>query len=124
MAETQSLVDQGVDRFQDALKSVDKELQRLQREVRSRRKTLERSFEARRKNLEKQAQKQIRALRENDLVKRVETLGSDVQQQIGSRVESVLSIFQIASKGDIERVDRKIERITKKLKELEEPQQA
>jgi len=123
MAQTQSLVDQGVDRFQDALKSVDKELQRIQREVRSRRRTFERSLEARRKNLEKQAQKQIKALRENDLVKRVETLGSDVQEQIGSRVESVLSIFQIASKADIERVDRKIERISKKLKELE-PSQA
>jgi gas vesicle protein len=122
MAENQSLVDQGVDRFQDALKSVDKEIQRFQREVRSRRKTLERSLETRRKSLEKQAQKQIKALRENDIVKRVETLGSDVQQQIGSRVESVLSIFQIASKSDIERVDRKIERLTKKLKELEPPQ--
>jgi gas vesicle protein len=124
MAETQSLVDQGVDRVQDAIKSVDKELQRLQREVRTRRRSFERNLETRRRSIEKQAQKQIKALRENDLVKRVETFGSDVQEQIGSRVGSVLSIFQIASKGDIERVDRKIERITKKLKDLETPSQA
>jgi hypothetical protein len=119
MAETQSLVDQGVDRVQDAIKSVDKELQRLQREVRTRRRSFERNLETRRRSIEKQAQKQIKALRDNDLVKRVETFGSDVQEQIGSRVGSVLSIFQIASKADIERVDRKIERISKKLKEIE-----
>ena len=52
-------------------------------------------------------------------MKRAETLGKDVQSQIESGLESVLSIFQIASKADIRRVDRKLNRISKKLKELE-----
>ena len=130
MAQTESLVDQGVDRVQDALKSADKEFQRFQRRVRTRRRTIERRIQSQRKSLEKnlekqaksiekQAQKQIQQIRKNDLVKRAETLGKDVQSQIESGLESVLSIFQIASKADIRRVDRKLNRISKKLKELE-----
>jgi len=126
MAQTESLVDQGVDRVQDALKSADKEFQRLQRRVKSQRRTLERRIETRRKSfekqarsLEKQAQKQIDEIRKNGLVKRVETLGKDVQSQLESGVESVLSVLQIASKSDLERVDRKLNRISKKLKELD-----
>jgi len=124
MAQTESFVDQGVDRFQDALKGVDKEFQRLQRRVKTQRRTLERRLESQRKRFEKQAEKQIKALRKNDLVKRVETLGSDLQEQFESSVESMLSIFQIASKADIDRVDRKLNRISKKLKELEAGPQA
>lgn len=130
MAQTESLVDQGVDRVQDALKSADKEFQRFQRRVRTRRRTIERRIQTQRKSLEKnlekqaksiekQAQKQIQQIRKNDLVKRAETLGKDVQSRIESGLESVLSIFQIASKSDIRRVDRKLNRISKKLKELE-----
>lgn len=124
MAQSQSIVDQGVDRVQDTLKSVDKEFQKLQRQMKTRRRTLERRLESRRKSLEKGAQKQIKAIRKNDLVKRVETFGNDVQSQIESGVESILAAFQIASKADIERVDRKLNRISKKLKELEAPPQA
>jgi len=130
MAQTESLVDQGVDRVQDVLKSADKEFQRIQRRVRTRRRTIERRIESQRKSfeksiekqaksLEKQAQKQIKQIRQNDLVKRAETLGKDVQSQIESGVESVLAMFQIASKSDIRSLDRKLNRISKKLKELE-----
>lgn len=135
MAQTESLVDQGVDRVQDALKNADKEFQRIQRRVKTQRRTIERrigsqrknlekSFEKQAKSFEKQAQKQIKEIRKNDLVKRAETLGKDVQTQIESSVESILAIFQIASKADIQRVDRKLNRISKKLKELEASPQA
>ena len=118
MAQTESLVDQGVDRFQDALKNADKEFQRVQRRVKTQRRTIERRIEKQAKSIEKQAKKQIDQIRKNDLVKRAETLSKDVQSQLESGVESVLSIFQIASKADIQRVDRKLNRISKKLKEL------
>jgi len=130
MAQTESLVDQGVDRVQDVLKSADKEFQRIQRRVKTRRRTIERRIESQRrsfekslerqtKSLEKQAQKQIQQIRKNDLVKRAETLGKDLQAQIESGLESVLGIFQVASKSDIQRIDRKLNRISKKLKEIE-----
>ena len=119
MAQAQSLVDEGVDRVQDALKSADKEFQKMQRKVKSQRRTIERRIQSRRKSFEKAAQKQIKALRKNDLVKRIETLSTDVQDQIETGLESVLSMFQVATKADIERVDRKLNRISKKLKELE-----
>ena len=124
MAQTESLVDQGVDRVQDALKNADKEFQRIQRRVKTQRRTLERRLDSQRKSIEKQAQKQIKAIRKNDLVKRVETFGSDVQNQLESSLESVLSVFQIASKADIERVDRKLNRISKKLRDFEASPQA
>ena len=124
MAQTESLVDQGVDRVQDALKNADKEFQRIQRRVKTQRRTLERRLDSQRKSIEKQAQKQIKAIRKNDLVKRVETFGSDVQSQLESSLESVLSVFQIASKADIERVDRKLNRISKKLRDFEASPQA
>jgi len=131
MAEAQSLVDQGVDRVQDALKSADKGFQKIQRRVKTRRRSIERRIEAQRKNFEKNAQKQMKnaqkqidAIRKNDLVKRVEALGNDVQEQLESGLETVLGVLQIASKADIERVDRKLNRISKKLKELEASPQA
>jgi hypothetical protein len=124
MAQTESLVDQGVDRVQDALKSADKGFQRIQRRVKTQRRTIERRIEDQRKSFEKSAQKQIKELRNNDLVKRVETFGSDVQSQIESGLESILGVFQVASKADIERVERKLNRISKKLKELEASPQA
>ena len=119
MAQAQSLVDEGVDRVQDALKSADKEFQKMQRKVKTQRRTLERRIESQRKSFEKAAEKQIKAIRKNDLVKRIEALSSDVQEQIETGLESVLSALQIASKSDLERVDRKLARISKKLKELE-----
>ncbi|NNL65041.1 MAG: hypothetical protein HKP30_02245 [Myxococcales bacterium] len=135
MAQAQSLVDQGVDRVQDALKSADKEFQKIQRQVKTQRRTIERRVENQRKNIEKTAkkqiktfektaQKQIETIRKNDLVKRLEELRGDVQEQLEAGVEQVLSVLQIASKSDIQRVDRKLNRISKKLKELEAPSQA
>lgn len=135
MAEAQSLVDQGVDRVQDVLKNADKEFQKIQRQVKSQRRTIERRIETRRKNLEKTAQKQFKSfektaqkqidtIRQNDLVKRIESFGSDVQEQVEAGVEQFLSVLQIASKSDIQRVDRKLNRISKKLKELESPTRA
>jgi len=124
MAQPASLVDQGVDRVQDALKNADKEFQRVQRRVKTQRRTIEKNFEKQAKSFEKQAKKQIDQIRKNDLVKRAETLSKDVQSQFETGVESVLSIFQIASKSDIQRVDRKLNRISKKLKELEASPQA
>jgi hypothetical protein len=135
MAQTESIVDQGVDRVQDALKSADKEFQRLQRRVKTQRRTIERRIDKQRKNIEKQAkkqaktfekqaQKQIKEFRKNDLVKRAETFGKDVQAQIESGLESVLGVFQVATKSDVQRIDRKLNRISRKLKELESPEES
>ena len=133
MAQTESLVDQGVDAVQDAIKNADKEFQRLQRRAKTQRRTIERNLETRRKRIEKnvekqvksfekQAQKQIKQIRKNDYVKRAETFRKDVQSQIESGLEQVLGVFQVATKSDVQKIDRKLNRISKKLKELEAPQ--
>jgi len=130
MPQAESLLGQGGDRVQDVLKSADKEFQRIQRRVQTRRRTIERrletqrkslekSFEKQAKSIEKTAQKQFKQLRKNDLVKRAETFGKDVQAQLESGLESFLGAFQVATKADVQRIDRKLNRINRKLKELE-----
>jgi len=124
MAQTQtSLVEQSVDRVQDALRNLDKEFQRFQKQVKTRRRTLEKRIETQRKSIEKQARKQIKAVRGSDVVKRAETLSSDLAEQLESGVETMLGALQIASKSDLERIDRKLNRLSRKLKELEKAEE-
>lgn len=124
MAQSQSLVEQGVDRVQGALRNVEKEFQRFQKQVVTRRRTLEKRLETRRKSLEKQARKQIKAVRRSDVVKRAESFRSEVGEQLESGVESLLGVLQIASKSDVERIDRKLNRIARKLRDLEKEEEA
>jgi hypothetical protein len=122
MAEA-SLFQDGIDRFQSAIKSVDKEVQRLQKEWSSRRRSFEKQVAQRRRTLEKRTQQQVdrllAELRKNALVKRAEALQKDAQSRIETGVDTVLGVLQIASKSDVERIDKKLEKITKKLRDLE-----
>lgn len=124
MAQSQSLVEQSVDRVQDALRNVEKEFQRFQKRVSTRRRNLEKQLESQRKSLEKRARKQFKAVRSSDVVKRAETLRSDVTDQLETGVENLLGALQIASKSDVERIDRKLNRISRKLRELEKEEQS
>lgn len=110
-----TFVEEGLDRVQSAFGSVQEELERLQKELGKRR----RSFE-------KEAQKRVRQLRselrKNGLVKRAESFQKDAARRLETGVESVLSTFQIASQGDLKRIDRKLGQISRKLTALEKDQ--
>ena len=112
MAQQTSIVDEGVDRFNEAFESLDKEFQRLQKE-----------FQSQRKSFEKRTRKQVKQMRrdfdKSTVAKRVRSLRSDVTKQIERGVDDVLGALQIASKSDLQRIDRKLGRIDKKLKQLE-----
>ncbi len=125
-ASRDSFVEQGVDRVQEAVRSLDKEFQRIQKQFRTRTRSLEKRLDTQRKAFEKRAQKQIRGaqkqlrgLRKAPVLKRAEELGNDAARQLESGVETVLGAFQIASKADLQRVDRKISKLNKRLKEIE-----
>ncbi len=123
MPEQASFVQEGVDRVNGAFRTLDEEFDRIQKRIQSRRKSIEKQLTTGRRGLEKRTRKQVRRLRtelrKNPVLKRAESLRADAAKQIESGVESVLSAFQIASKSDLTRIDRKISQLTRKLKELD-----
>lgn len=113
----------GANPFQSAVDSIEQEFQRWQKEFQTRSKSLEKQLEKSRRQFETQGRKQIKRfnaeVRKNPYVKRAETLRKNARREFESRMEDLLSAFQIASKGEIERVDRKLRTLAKKLAEFE-----
>jgi hypothetical protein len=120
----------GFERVSEAYRSLDERVQRLQRDLRSRRKLFEKQLGSGRRSLEKQVQsgrrilerrtrKQLAELRRSELVKRAQSLQRDARGQLEATLSGVLGIFQIASKTDLDRLDRKLGQISRKLRELE-----
>lgn len=128
MSEQVSFVQERVDQFNEAFESVTDEVQRLQKQLRSRRKSFEREFSERRKKLEKRTRKQVNKIEsdfnKSPLGKRVKGLRGDVERQVEKGIDGVLGVFQIASKSDVQKLDRKIGQISRKLKEIERSRRA
>lgn len=113
MAQQTGFVESGVDRLQDALKSLSGDLDRLQHQV-----TTQRS------RWEKQTRKRVNQFRkdvgETPWAKRAEKFSKDASREIESRVEDFLGTLSIASNADLQKVNRKLNRINKRLKALED----
>lgn len=118
-----SFVQEGVDRFNAARERVDEEFQRVQKQLQARRKRIERQLDTSRKNLEKQTRKQVKQVRaelsRNPVLKRLERIGTEASRQFEGALESVFDVFQLASKNDVQKIDRKLSKINKRLKEIE-----
>jgi len=113
MAQQQvSFFQEGVDRFRDAVGSIEYEFERVQKDLRTRRRSLEKQFGRRAKRLSKD-------LRKNPALKQVETLRKRATVQIEQSVDGVLSLLQIASKHDVQRIDRKLSQLNRRLRELD-----
>jgi len=112
MAQSMSLVQEGLDRVRSVVKSVDKELQRVQKRVAAQRKQLE-------KRTSQQVDRTLTQLRESPLGQRAESLRSEASQRLEASVEGVLAALQIASKSDLQKIDRKLSQLTRKLKDIE-----
>lgn len=119
----QSLVDTGVERVRTVVHDANRRIQKLQKQIDVRRRTVEKALSTRRRKLEQRTQKEVARLvaraQRLPLVKRATTLREDASRQIESGVETVLGVFQIASRGELERIDRKLSQISRKLHELE-----
>jgi hypothetical protein len=129
MAEA-SIVQDGIDRFRDAFGSLEDELEKVQRQLRTRRRKLEKQlssnrkdiekrFDSGRKDIEKRARKLQAEVRKSPTVQRLESLRKDAEKRYADGVENLLKVLQIASKSDVQRIDRKISQLNKKLKEME-----
>ena len=132
--EQASFVQDSVDRFNDAYRSttrsIDANVQRFQKQLRTRRRKLEKQFNDGRKNLEKQVEssrktfekqtrKQVNELRKTSFVKRAEELRKDATKEIESRVDTFLGFFNIASRSQLDRIDKKLSQLTRKLNAIE-----
>jgi pyridoxal biosynthesis lyase PdxS len=119
----QSLVGTGVERVRSAVSGASRRIQKLQKQLDARRKSVEKELSTRRRKLEQRTQKEVARLvtraQRLPLVKRAASLGVDVSRQLETGVETVLGVFQIASRGEVERLDRKVSQISRKLRDLE-----
>jgi dsDNA-specific endonuclease/ATPase MutS2 len=112
-------VEEGIDRFREMFGSFESEFERVQKDLKARRKLLEKRFDAGRKDFGKRARKVRKELRKNPTFKQLDNLRRDAARQIEQRAEGFLSALQIASKSDVQRIDRKLTQLTRKLKQLE-----
>ena len=111
MAQT-GLIQEGIDRFESAFRTLEKDVRRLQRRA-----------DKRRKDFERRAEKQVKRIqteiRKNPVVKRADAIRGDATKAFGDGVESVLSGLGVATQSDVHRIDRKLSQLSRKLRELE-----
>jgi F0F1-type ATP synthase membrane subunit b/b' len=128
MAEQASLVQDGVDRINEAYESIEEEVRRVQKQLNSRRQKIEKQFSKSRKDAERQTRKEVKRIRsefmKNPVVKRLEGIRKDVNKQVESAVDNLLGSMQIASKADLSRLDRKLNTINRRLKGIEKARKA
>ncbi len=130
MAEQTSFVREGIDRVSSAFERIPDELQRVQREIQKRRKAFERQLAGSRRGLgrrtreiEKRTRRQVERVRAEilrlPLARRVDRLRADAERVLERGVDTVLGVLQIASKSDLDRIDKKLGQMSRKLKEME-----
>ena len=128
MAEQVSLVQEGIDRLNDAFQSIDGEFQRVQKELNSRRESVEKQFNSKRKDVEKRARKELNRfqseLKKSPFVKRAKSLQKDWTKEVETNVDSFLGLIRVASRADVERIDKKLTTLNRQLKEIEKARKA
>lgn len=135
MAENASFVQGGIDRVSEAYRTLDARVQKLQKELNSRRRSFESQIQTSRKNLQKQVasgrknfekrtRKQLSELRRAHLVRRALAIPSDANQRLEAGVGQLLGLLRIASKSELSRIDRKLDQLNRKLREIEKERSA
>lgn len=122
-----SFVQESKERFNSARERIDGEVERIQKELRTRSERIERQISRRRKSFEKQTRKQVKQiekeLQKSEVVKTLQGWRSQAESLLEDTFESVLGSFQIASKSDVKKIDRKLTKLTKRLKDMERVRQ-
>ena len=124
MAQHETLSEATESRINEAVQFVDDEFQRVQKELSARRKSLEKEFASKRKSVEKRTRKELKRiqteLKKNPIVKRAEEVRKDVTKQVETRVDSLLGMMQIAPKSEVQRLNKKLTSLNRRLKAAEE----
>jgi len=123
MAQRSTLVQDGLQRVRTAAESLDHRFRALQKRLGAQRKSFEKRIESQRKTIERRTQRQLERLlsrlRESKFAHRAETLREDATQRLETGATALLGALQIASKGDLDRIDRKLSQLSRKLKDIE-----
>jgi archaellum component FlaC len=112
MSEQGTFVEDGIERIQNAVESIEDEFQKLHRNVLKRRKSF--GTEAR-----KQVKRAQTELRKSPVVKRAEGLRKDINKQVEGRMDSFFGLFPYATRKEVKRLERKVSQLTRKLNQLE-----
>ncbi|MDH3687133.1 MAG: phasin family protein [Myxococcales bacterium] len=110
MAEA-GLIQDGIDRVETAFGNIEKEYKRLQKRAEKRRKDFE-------KRAEKEFKRVATEIRKNPVVKRAESIRTETRKSVEGQVEQLLGGLRIATRADVQKLDRKITQLNKKLRDL------
>jgi len=144
MARNQGLFEEGRERFEGALKDINRDWKRLQKRADLRRKQIEqraqrqvkrlqselkksplvKRAEEQRRLLERRARRLGNELRNSSAVKRAASLRKGAETRIESQLESLFGVLRIATLSEISRLERKVDQLNRKLRELEKSAQA
>jgi archaellum component FlaC len=111
MAEA-NFIEEGIDRIENAFRSIERDFRRLQKRADRRRRQFERQAEKRVKQIQTD-------IRNNRVVKRAEDLRSDAVKAVEDQVDALLSGLRIASQAEVHKLERKVAQLNKKVRELE-----
>jgi hypothetical protein len=139
MARNQGLIEEGRERFEGALKDMERDWKRLQKRADQGRKQFEqraqrevkriqtglrknplvKRAEAQRKQLERRARKLGSEIRKSAPVKRAEELRKDAEKSLETQLENLFGVLRIASASEVSRLERKVDQLNRKLRDLE-----
>ena len=126
MAKQANVVQDGVEQVREAVRRVDQGFRRIQKQVETRRRRLAKEVTTRRRVIEKRAQRELgriqKQIQKQPIVKRAEALRAGASERFERGVASFLDVLPIATKGDVERIDRKVSALGRKLKGMEKGQ--
>jgi septation ring formation regulator EzrA len=103
VAQQANFVQESVDRVREAVASIEDDIEHVQ-------KRMQKEWKVRRKAIEKH-------------VKRAQGAVDDATKQFEQGVDNVLKVLHVASQRDLSRIDRKLNQINRKLRDLEKPKQ-
>ncbi len=125
-----TLMDEGRERIEAARERIDSEFdkarkdlnrrrKRLEKQLNKNRKSFEKEFAKNRKSFEKQAKQLRKDFEKNSVVKQLNRWRNDAEEQLETAAERLLGSLQIATRGDVKKLDRKLAKLSKQLRELE-----
>jgi len=141
---TNNIFEEGFERVESTVKSIEKDFRSLQKRAEERRKELGKRAERevkrlqsefrktplgkqvlkRRTELGKRVDQLQNDLRKNAAVQRIEALRKDAEKALEEGVESVLGALQVAPKSEVVKLERKVNQLSRKVRELEKAAKA
>ena len=105
------LRESGFERFNDALRGLDDQLQDLRDRFDTRRRKVEKELGKRRDRVRNE-------LRGTSVFQRAEKVRKDIEDRVERGREQIYDVIGLASKAEIQRLNRKLNTVTKKVNEL------